>query len=122
MTLRKKIDYILEQFWIYSKTEQKIQFPYFPPHPTTRSLLHYQNSIPEWHICQPTLTHCYHSESIVYIKVHCWGCTVSGFGHIYTDILEKAMACHSNTLAWKIPWTEESGRLPSMGSLRVRYD
>ena len=32
---------------------------------------------------------------------------------------EKAMATHSSTLAWKIPWTEETGRLQSMGSLRV---
>ena len=32
---------------------------------------------------------------------------------------EKAMATHSSTLAWKIPWTEEPGRLQSMGSLRV---
>ena len=36
--------------------------------------------------------------------------------------LEKAMALHSSTLAWKIPWTEEPGRLQSMGSLRVRHD
>ena len=36
--------------------------------------------------------------------------------------LEKAMAAHSSTLAWKIPWTEEPGRLRSMGSLRVRHD
>jgi len=35
---------------------------------------------------------------------------------------EKAMAPHSSTLAWKIPWMEEPGRLQSMGSLRVRYD
>ena len=35
---------------------------------------------------------------------------------------EKAMAPHSSTLAWKIPWMEESGRLPSMGSLRVGHD
>ena len=34
----------------------------------------------------------------------------------------KAMAPHSSTLAWKIPWREESGRLQSMGSLRVRHD
>jgi len=33
--------------------------------------------------------------------------------------LEKAMAPHSSTLAWKIPWMEEPGRLQSMGSLRV---
>ena len=32
--------------------------------------------------------------------------------------LEKAMAPHCSTLAWKIPWTEEPGRLQSMGSLR----
>ena len=37
-------------------------------------------------------------------------------------ILEKAMATQSSTLAWKIPWTEEPGRLQSMGSLRVRLD
>ena len=35
---------------------------------------------------------------------------------------EKAMAPHSSTLAWKIPWTEEPGRLQSMGSLGVGYD
>ena len=35
---------------------------------------------------------------------------------------EKAMAPHSSTLAWKIPWMEEPGRLQSMGSLRVRHD
>ena len=35
---------------------------------------------------------------------------------------EKAMAPHSSTLAWKIPWTEESSRLQSMGLLRVRHD
>ena len=36
--------------------------------------------------------------------------------------VEKAMATHSSTLAWKIPWMEEPGRLQSMGSLRVRPD
>ena len=35
---------------------------------------------------------------------------------------EKAMAAHSSTLAWKIPWMEEPGRLQSMGSLRVGHD
>ena len=38
---------------------------------------------------------------------------------VYT---EKAMASHSSTLDWKIPWTEEPGRLQSMGSLRVGHD
>jgi len=36
--------------------------------------------------------------------------------------LEKAMAPHSSTLAWKIPWTEEPGRLQSMASLRVGHN
>ena len=36
--------------------------------------------------------------------------------------MEKAMATHSSTLAWKILWTEESGRLQSMGSLRVGHN
>ena len=36
--------------------------------------------------------------------------------------MEKAMAPHSSTLAWKIPWTEEPGRLQSMGLLRVGHD
>ena len=40
----------------------------------------------------------------------------------YIGISEKAMAPHSSTLAWKIPWTQEPGRLQSMGSLRVRHD
>ena len=35
---------------------------------------------------------------------------------------EKAMAPHSSTLAWKMPWMEEPGRLQSMGSRRVRHD
>ena len=38
------------------------------------------------------------------------------------DPLEKGMATHSSILAWKIPWTEEPGRLQSMGSLRVGHD
>ena len=36
--------------------------------------------------------------------------------------MEKAMTPHSSTLAWRIPWTEEPGRLQSMGSLRVGQD
>ena len=37
----------------------------------------------------------------------------------YDELTEKAMAPHSSTLAWKIPWMEEPGRLQSMGWLRV---
>ena len=40
----------------------------------------------------------------------------------WEDPLEKETATHSSTLAWKIPWTEEPGRLQSMGSQRVGHD
>ena len=43
-----------------------------------------------------------------------WENRVQSLG--WEDPLEKAMAFHSSTLAWKIPWTEEPGRLQSMGS------
>ena len=44
---------------------------------------------------------------------------IPGFG---TIPLEKEMAAHSRNIAWKIPWTEETGSLQSMGSHRVRHD
>ena len=70
----------------------------------------------------------------IYVYIHTY---IHIYIHTYTDIyiythihthtpastsLEKAMAPHSSTLAWKIPWTEEPGRLQSMGSLRVGHD
>ena len=48
---------------------------------------------------------------VVYVKFVC--------AYVYAS--EKAMAPHSSTLAWKIPWTEETGRLRSMGLLRVQH-
>ena len=44
------------------------------------------------------------------------------FNEFCTVFVEKAMAPHSSTLAWKAPWTEEPGGLQSMGSLRVGLD
>ena len=46
-------------------------------------------------------------------------CTIALISHASK---EKAMATHSSTLAWKIPWAEEPDGLQSMGSLRVRHD
>ena len=40
----------------------------------------------------------------------------------WEDPLEKEIATHSSTIAWKIPWTEEPGRLQSVGSQRVGHD
>ena len=53
-------------------------------------------------------------KTVLYISV--------SFAVSYTGLSEKAMAPHSSTLAWKIPWMEEPGRLQSMGSLRVGHD
>ena len=49
-----------------------------------------------------------------------WETRVQSLG--WEDPLEKEMAIHSSTIAWKIPWTEEPGRLQSTGSQRVGHD
>ena len=49
-----------------------------------------------------------------------WETRVRSLG--WGDPLEKEMATHSSTLAWRIPWREEPGRLQSMGSQRVGHD
>ena len=49
-----------------------------------------------------------------------WETRVQSLG--WEDPLEKEMAIHSSTIAWKILWTEEPGRLQSMGSQRVGHD
>ena len=49
-----------------------------------------------------------------------WETWVPSLG--WEDPLEKGMAVHASILAWRIPWMEEPGRLPSMGSQRVKYD
>ena len=68
----------------------------------------------------------YDLTSLVAQMVKClstmWETQVRALG--WEDPLEKgmAMAIHSSTIAWKIPWTEEPGRLQSMGSQRVGHD
>ena len=49
-----------------------------------------------------------------------WETQVPSLG--WEDPLEKEMATHSSTLAWKIPWTEEPGGLQSMGLQRTGHD
>ena len=56
------------------------------------------------------------------VKTSSWNAGDPGSILSWEDPLEKKMATHSSTLAWKIPWTEEPGRLQSMGSLRVGHD
>ena len=62
-----------------------------------------------------------------FLSHDCWSWevqyeNVGRFDVWWEPSLEKAMAPHSITLAWKIPWIEEPGRLQSMGSLRVGHD
>ena len=59
-------------------------------------------------------------SSMCYIVGPCWLSILNRA--VCTCPSEKAMAPHSSTLAWKIPWTEEPGRLQSIGSRRVRHD
>ena len=54
------------------------------------------------------------------VKVACSGSLTPRF--VNNDYVTAEIAPHSSTLAWKIPWVEEPGRLQSMGSLRVRHD
>ena len=49
-------------------------------------------------------------------------CVLHRVAKSWEDPLEKAMATHSSTLVWKIPWMEEPGGLQSMGSQRVRHN
>ena len=51
-----------------------------------------------------------------------WSNFVCNIFVLGSALLEKAMATHSSTLAWRIPGTEEPGRLPSMGSHRIRHN
>jgi len=66
----------------------------------------------------------YDRTSLVAQMVKClptmWETQVRSLGR--EDPLEKEMATHSSTLAWKISWTEDSGRLQFMGSQRVGHD
>ena len=71
----------------------------------------------------PPLLH-FHRTSLVALMVKhlptMWETWVRSLG--WEDPLEKEMATHSSTLAGKIPWTEECGRLQSMGLQRVGHD
>ena len=63
-----------------------------------------------------------------HLTLPCWVCSgawqnqMKGLNRLLWGDLEKAMAPHSSTLAWKIPWMEESGGLQPMGLLRVGHD
>ena len=56
------------------------------------------------------------------VKVSVYNAGDPGSIPVLEDTLEKEMATYSSILAWRNPWREESGRLPSVGSQRARHD
>ena len=92
---------------------------------TLEILLQHHNS--KVSILQPSvffmvqLSHPYMSTGKT-IALNIWTFAGKVTSLLFNMLSEKAMAPHSSTLAWKIPWMEEPGRLQSMGSLRVGHD
>ena len=85
--------------------------------PFTNVILHYKRKV--WFLFLLTM----HASLVTQMVQHVptmQETRVQSLG--WEDLLEKAMATHSITLAWKIPWMEEPGRLQSMGSQRVGHD
>ena len=87
----------------------------------SKSLFHF--SVDGWS-CVPSLLFTWGQTSLVAQMVKrlptMWETWVRSLGR--EDPLEKEMATHSSTLAWRIPWMEEPGGLKSMGSQRVGHD
>ena len=84
-----------------------------------------------WHISPsagaslpPPQSHPSRSSQSTQLSSRCYTAAFHQLAILHMDvyILEKAMAPHSSTLAWEIPWTEEPGRLQSMRLQRVGYD
>ena len=69
----------------------------------------FQARVLEWGAIAVSLKHLIQSQSLDFLCLS-------------TSVLETAMATHSSTLAWTIPWTEKPGRLQSMGSHRFGHD
>ena len=84
--------------WAESAATPPPSWPCLPPHPV--------------HPSRPS------QSSLCYTARSHWLCVL----HLLVYMSGKAMAPHSSTLAWSIPWTEEPGGLRSMGSLGVRHD
>ena len=80
---------------------------------TLQSFLRSQHNMTNPHVISLVAQMVKRLPTMQEIQVHSLG---------WEDLLEKEMATHSSTLAWKVPWTEEPGGLQSMGSQRVGYD
>ena len=73
-----------------------------------------------------TISICFHGKSfnitVIQVYVPTSNAEEVEIDQFYEALLEKEMETPSSTLAWKIPWTEEPGRLQSVGLLRVGHD
>ena len=115
----------------FDKVKSLIYFPYLKIYFTQTG--HIMISTPQISPCLSNITQCHLLFlwtpqsllliSLTFIFFHSRNTARTlAFKLVVTPISEKAMATHSSTPAWKIPGTEEPGRLQSMGSLRVGHD
>ena len=93
---------------LFKLCKYKDELIIFPPKPKASPILH-----------NDTISHSFPGGSVVKNPPANAGDVGSIPGQ--EDPLEEEMATHSSTLAWEIPWTEEPGRLQSMGSQRVKH-
>ena len=77
-----------------------------------------RNSSLDYGLCTFLLKHHKNNGS----QLGCFATLIPDIWQYLETFLEKAMAPHSSTLAWKLPWMEEPGRLQSMASRRVGYN
>ena len=77
--------------------------------------------VSRWFKCIAFIMHCISNLMLPLIWQKVLVCDLEVGDPCFKE-MEKAMATHSSTLAWKIPWTEEPGGLQSMGSQRARHD
>ena len=100
------------------------QIPGFPdfPYPASLSPQNYSTrGVCLYVVCLLPLDDSLYKGQLPCFVYCCFLSTISTW-HVVGASLEKAMAPHSSTLAWGIPWMEEPGRLQSMGSLRVGHE
>ena len=122
--------------WMQPGTPRKgwLRRGHLPSAPCTQNILNSISLLEKNTVCmaaEPSHVSC--SERFFPAGLHCL-CLDLDYKHLSTmretwiqslgwkDPLEKEMAVHARTIAWKIPWTEEPGRLQSMGSQRVGHN
>ena len=123
------MEFSREEYWCGQPCSSPRGFPIQGLHPCLLCLLHWQaDSLLSEPAGKPTKGDSYLHFSEGQQLLVFWGnfsvlfLIVNTIFQFCMNITEKAMATYSSTLAWKIPWMEEPGRLQSMGSLRVGHN